>query len=101
MGPVSIEVKWADNWSLKGLTAGLVDQLVGQYLRAVNSNYGIYVVGYKGAKTYWEETETGRRLSFPDLVRHLENTAAAITHSRQGIDDLRVFGINFSVPAVI
>lgn len=99
MGPVSIEVKWADNWPLKDLATGLVDQLVGQYLRAVNSNYGIYIVGYKGQKASWDESETGQRLSFCELIQHLEKMAESLTCSRKDFDGLRVFGLDFSRPA--
>lgn len=97
--PVSVEVKWADNWSVKDLVAGLVDQLVGRYLRAESSNYGIYVIGYKGQKKYWEEWESNCRLSFVDLVRHLGSIANSMVQARCDISGLEVFGIDFSTPA--
>src|SRR5205823_12195825 len=45
---VSIEVKWAHNWSVSELIAGLTTQLADQYLRAHNAKYGIYVLGMIG-----------------------------------------------------
>jgi hypothetical protein len=50
--PVSVEVKWADKWTLAELLERLENQLVGQYLRANNSRYGIYVLGTFGRKGY-------------------------------------------------
>ena len=99
MGPVSIEVKWADHWTLRQVKEGLVDQLVGQYLRASNCNYGIYVLGYKKTKSYWKDSEAGSRLSFHDLVQHLQGIAKAVLTQRDDVNGLKVFGINFSRPS--
>jgi len=98
MRPISIELKWADKWTLNELRLGLLNQLVGQYLRAPNSNYGIYILGYKGKKTWWENQDSGQRLTFPDILKDLREQATAILRDRYDIDGLEVIGINFSEP---
>lgn len=64
---VSIEVKWADNWSLADLLERLQNQLVGQYLRAHNASHGIYVLGNIGNKQYWIDPKDQRHLNFSKL----------------------------------
>jgi hypothetical protein len=98
MGPISIEVKWAHrDWTLTDLEKGLTDQLVGQYLRAPNSNYGIYVLGYFcSQKRYWEERSTGKKLNFADLISHLQNIAKSIVNERTDVGGVEVYGIDFS-----
>ncbi len=99
MGPVSIEVKWADNWSLNQLREGLIDQLVVKYLRAPDSNYGIYVLGYKGNKRkYWKDSERGRRVYFNELAQYLQGIAEAEVEHRNYTIGLKVFSINFQRP---
>jgi len=99
MGPVSIEIKWADNWSFSELKQGLVDQLVGQYLRAHESTYGIYVLGYKKTKEHWIDRESGDRFSFEGLVQHLQEVANEVVKQRDDVNGLKVFGIDFARPA--
>ena len=98
MGPVSIEVKWADNWSLNELKEGLIDQLVGKYLRGPDSNYGIYILGYKGKKNYWVDRKNGRRFSFNELAQYFQEIAEAEERHRDYTIGLRVFGISFQRP---
>jgi hypothetical protein len=98
MAPVSIEVKWADNWSLNELIEGLADQLVGKYLRAPDSNYGIYVLGYKGEKNYWLKGENGQKLAFNELVQHLQDVARGLEKDHKDAICLQVFDINFKKP---
>jgi hypothetical protein len=99
MGPVSIEVKWADHWTVRELEKGLVDQLVGQYLRAPNCNYGIYALGCKKTTSYWKDPEAESQLSFHDLVQHIHGIAKAVLTQRDDVNGLEVFGINFSRPS--
>ena len=50
-GPVPIELKIVDNnWSGAKLVERLHNQLCGQYLRDVRSNYGIFMLVYRGEK---------------------------------------------------
>ena len=99
MSPVSVEVKWADNWTLAELRDGLEQQLVGKYLRAVHSNYGVYVVGYKGEKKRWVG-ET-RRLGFRDVIEEIEKAAEWLVRTREDVLRLQVVGIDFSPPMPI
>lgn len=98
IAPVSIEVKWADNWSLNELIEGLSNQLVGKYLRSPDSNYGIYVLGYKGQKGYWSNGESGRKLKFDELVQRLKEAARGLERDHKDAISLQVFGINFEKP---
>ncbi|MGA2518982.1 MAG: hypothetical protein ABSG44_20875 [Thermodesulfobacteriota bacterium] len=98
IAPVSIEVKWADNWSLNDLIGGLTDQLVGKYLRAPDSNYGIYVLGYKGEKNYWLKGENGQKLTFNELVQHVQEAAKVLERDHKDTICLQAFGINFKKP---
>jgi hypothetical protein len=98
MRPVSIEVKWADNWSIRELRQGLIDQLVGKYLCAPDSSYGIYVLGYKKIKNYWVDSKNKRRFSFDQLIQHLEEIAEELVRQRNDINALSVYGINFGRP---
>jgi hypothetical protein len=98
MTSVSIEVKWADNWSLNELIEGLADQLVGKYLRSPDSNYGIYVLGYKGEKNYWLKGENGQKLAFNDLVQDLQQKARELEKDYKDAIGLKVIDINFQRP---
>lgn len=98
IAPVSVEVKWADNWSSNELIDGLADQLVGKYLRAPDSNYGIYVLGYKGEKQYWLKGESGQKLAFNDLVQDLQQKARELEKDYKDAIGLRVIDMNFRRP---
>jgi hypothetical protein len=97
-GPVSIEVKWADNWTLPQLLERLENQLVGQYLRAHNSRYGIYFLGFIGKKQYWEEPTTGKGLTFEEVVNIVRQRAIFLMQSNPKILGLEVVSIDFRQP---
>jgi hypothetical protein len=44
--------KWADRWSAAELLERLENQLVGDYLRAHDSRFGIFFIGYHGERAY-------------------------------------------------
>jgi len=94
--PVSIEVKWADNWTLPKLLERLENQLVGQYLRAERSKYGVYVLGTDGRKGHWEVS--GGKLTFGEVLEMVVRRADELKASRYDIADLRVVAIDFSRP---
>lgn len=94
-GPVSIEIKWADNWTLVQLLERLETQLVGQYLRAHNSRYGIYFLGFNGKKTYWKEPTTGRYLSFDRVVDVVKSRAMLLMQADPMICGLEVVSVDF------
>ena len=95
--PVSIELKWADNWTLDELLERLENQLVGQYLRAHNSRYGIYVLATDGRKGHWESPDGN--LNFNQVIGRVARRAEELKRTRPGIGDLRVVSIDFRVPA--
>jgi hypothetical protein len=102
INPVSIELKWADKWSLNELEDSLKDQLIGKYLRSPNSNYGIFVIGKKPkgteSKQYWVNMKDGQRMTFGQLVDYLNNVVSDIIMQKKDVDGVRVIGINFEKP---
>jgi hypothetical protein len=96
VGVVPIEVKWADSWTGSELFERLENQLVGQYLRAHDVHYGIYLLGFKGTKEQWEHPTGGRRISFAQLIETLQAHAKELVRGRTDIHGLLVIGIDFS-----
>ena len=92
--PVSVEVKWANKWTLRELLDGLEVQLVGQYLRAHDSRFGVYFVGTTGPKRRWEDSDGGARLSFGQVIAKLEARAKEIT-ARDDVRHVSVVGVDF------
>jgi hypothetical protein len=95
---VSVEVKWAEHWSVTQLATGLETQLADQYLRAHNATYGIYLLGMIGDKQYWENPSDRSHLSFQQLVDFLCEEATKLVTARPDIEDIRVVGIDFRTP---
>jgi hypothetical protein len=95
--PVSIEIKWADQWTIDELLAGLETQLVGQYLRANNSQYGIYVLGMDTRKKHWQHNTRGN-LMFDEVRALIEERARELTAIRGDIADVRVVAVDFRPP---
>lgn len=97
LGPVSVEVKWANRWTGPQLLERLEHQLVGQYMRAKKARFGIYVVGRIGNQRYW--VLDGRRITFDVLISTLQKRAQKIIHDQPSVKGLRVVGIDFVHPA--
>jgi hypothetical protein len=95
--PVSLEIKWADQWTIDELLAGLETQLVGQYLRAHNSRYGIYVLGMDTRKRHWQHLTRGD-LTFDQVRGLIEHRARELTATRGDIADVRVVTVDFRPP---
>ena len=94
LSPVSIEIKWAHKWTVTDLEDGLKNQLVGQYLRAVDSTHGIYLlVNAKSGRT-WKLM--AKKLDFNGLLQHLQILAKKIEREREGVDRLEVIGIDLT-----
>ena len=96
--PVAIELKWADNWALPVLLERLENQLIGQYLRAHNSRYGIYVLGTDGRKGHWEDPN-GRHIRFEEVMQIIVHRARELADTRCDVAGLCVVGIDFRVPS--
>ena len=97
-GPVSIEVKWADNWTLPELLERLENQLVGQYLRAHNSKFGIFLLGFIGKKQHWEDPATNEKLAFHEVVEIVKQRALSLMRTNPKIAGLEVVSIDFCEP---
>ena len=98
--PVSVEVKWADRWTLKQLLERLENQLVGQYLRSHNTRFGVYalgMIGYKDRK-HWKDPNTGGLLTFQQVLEIIERRAKALVTERSDVEDIAVIGIDFRPP---
>jgi len=94
--PVPIELKVADNWSGTVLLERLQNQLCGQYLRDVRSNYGIFLLTYCGGKAHWKHPKTEEMLDFPGLVQALQEKSDRIAASSSMIDSIEVVGIDLT-----
>lgn len=76
---VAMEIKVAESWSLKELDDALEVQLCGRYLRASGGRYGVLLLVHKeGRPTGWEDTTTGKYLSFAEVVARLSARTAFI-----------------------
>lgn len=73
-----VEVKIADNWNVLELERALRNQLVGQYLRDAACKAGCLLLTYHGAKAYWKHPISGVRLSFSEVVCHLNEIGQTI-----------------------
>ena len=101
LGPVSIEVKWTERWTLPKLLERLENQLVGQYLRAHDSQYGIYVLGTIEPKNHWVQPiqgKEGKNLTFEEVVKAVTEYARNLVKTRVDIGDLEVISIDFREP---
>lgn len=96
-GTISVELKWAENWTYKELIERLENQLVGQYLRAHNARYGIFLLGYIGRQSFWKGPDGGNK-NFADLVESIRSHAARLKKSRPDIEGVEVIGIDFVPP---
>ena len=94
--PVAVELKIADKWAHSQLVERLRNQLVGQYLRDVRSNFAIFLLVWRGKKKPWKDSKTGQRLSFGELVERLQFEARSILRDRQDLDDISVVGIDLT-----
>lgn len=93
-GRVGTEVKPTDRYSFSQLQRALKNQLVGQYLKDVNSRHGILLLANL-KKRHWVPRDRSGRLSFPALVAGLNSEAARLVDRDNGIDSVSVIGIDF------
>lgn len=93
--PVPVELKLADNWSGPDLPERLEVQLCGDYLRDDRSSLGVFVLVYRGEKTFWE-LEPGKRVDFDGLVAALEAHWVRISPNHPQADGVAVIGIDLT-----
>ncbi len=94
--PVSIEVKWAERWTLSELLERLENQLVGQYLRAHDSRHGVYFLGMVQPQHRWRDPTTGGNLlSFQEVVEIVRSRARELEAARADVDAVEVVSVDF------
>ncbi|WP_372397758.1 hypothetical protein ABMY26_27605 [Azospirillum sp. HJ39] len=99
VGVVSIEIKPLDSgrYSVAELKDTLETQLVGQYMRAVDSRHGILLLCMIESRRWEIENPDGtinRFAGLPDLLRVLNDAAVGLVARRPDIDGLTVIGID-------
>lgn len=95
LDPVTIEVKWAHDWSYKELEEALHKQLVGQYMKANSSRHGILAIATYDAKRQWHPPGAPM-IDFRQLLETLKKQANTVLKSRADIDGLEIVGIDFN-----
>ena len=99
MAAVPIELKCAYRWTGRELFERLENQLVGQYLRPHDAQYGVYLLVFKsGEQSTWKHPGNGRKLSFQALADALQVRADEIVADRNDLYNISVVGIDFSEP---
>jgi len=96
--PVSVEIKWADNWTVPELLEGLENQLLGQYLRSDNCRYGVYLLGMIGRKQHWEAPETKTPLSFQQVLDLIRARVKELMAGSPHVQAVEVVAIDFRPP---
>ncbi|WP_437950246.1 hypothetical protein WME98_05060 [Sorangium sp. So ce296] len=97
LGPISIEVKIADCWSLTALETALEKQLVGQYMRDAAAQHGVLVLVSSRNKKEWGSAPN-QVPKFDALVHCLIARAEDLRSQRSDIENLAVIGIDFHEP---
>jgi hypothetical protein len=101
VGAVPEEVKMANlsHWSADKLLERLEVQLVGQYLRASDINYGVYVIGNTDPGRWWKRPGDVAVIDFAGLISLLEARARElIAQHSESVHGLSVVGIDFTDP---
>jgi hypothetical protein len=97
---IPVEIKWADasSWSAKKLLERLEVQLVGQYLRAENVHFGVFLVARIDRARAWNHPRDNRRIDYEDLIKLLNEKARELEHL-PGIHGILVVGVDFTIPS--
>ncbi len=85
-----------DNWTGPKLFERLENQLCGDYLRDKRSNRGIFLLVYRGEKTFWNIPNGSSKASFLKLVEALEAHWKKISPNYPGIEQIVVIGIDLT-----
>lgn len=100
-GKVCIEIKPVSrekSYSAMSLTDTLETQIVGQYLRGLNSQHGVLVL-FRLDDKEWEVPGLGRREPFATLVAYLQGQANRIKGLSGNVQALDVFAIDCTSPS--
>lgn len=97
----AIEVKIADKrWTIADFERALRNQLVGQYLRHKICKAGCLLLTYDGSKKYWQRPKKRGRMSFQDLLNHLNKIAQRKMKKSDHEYRLSVFGLDLTDPVL-
>lgn len=96
-GHIQIEVKLASmaNRTAASLESDLEHQLLGQYMRDPDSNFGIFAVGLAQGRNSWRHPHYNEELTFPALIEHLLRRAAELESATGRAKRIEVIGIDF------
>lgn len=95
-GNVCVEIKPLDatrRYSAATLVDTLRTQIVGQYLKRLNSTHGILVL-FRLDKKAWKIPGKSKPQAFHDLVAYLQGKADSVRHDHPEVNALRIFGID-------
>ena len=87
------------DWSPRQLEKALCNQLAQDYLKPSTRRHGVLVVTHHGQRT-WRDPQSNESMTFNDLMKWLEKTAATLTENDSGPIEVRCFGIDASSPAL-
>jgi hypothetical protein len=94
LGPVVTEVKIAEKCTGPQLEATISEQLVGRYMRARGSRFGILLIFSLGDRKERWQTRDSRRLGFRDFVTYLTEVARDVEGTSDQVDGLHVVAID-------
>lgn len=98
-GPVTIEIKIAERWKLDQLRDALKRQLVGTYMRAHDSRFGIFLVCSSGPPLH-EVHGSKDGVPLDQVLATLRAEAELLRQSNSAIRGLEVVGIDFHPPPI-
>lgn len=97
--PIEVKLANLNHWPLHKLLERLENQLIGQYLRAENVRYGVYVLGNVHPKRRWQDVGSGAMIDFQTLVQRVTDRARNLENeNRLGVNGIAVIGVDFSDP---
>ncbi|TDB67850.1 NACHT domain-containing protein [Arundinibacter roseus] len=95
--PVPVELKLADNnWGGVKLFERLENQLCGDYLRDGRSNFGIFILVYRGEQKGWNIPNGKSRATFSELVEALQGHWETISYKFPKVEQISVIGIDLT-----
>jgi hypothetical protein len=95
---VAIEIKIADDMTVRELEDALSSQLCGQYLRGKGGRHGILLVVYQHARpTGWRDPSTGEMLGFDAVIEYLNKKGRAIAGAASDAPQPAIAVLNVSL----
>lgn len=92
-GPITIEVKIAQRWTLKELEDALEQQLVALYMKTNKSAYGILMVASSGPGPVCKNSSISATLA--EVIDHLRHHAEGVKARNVGVLELAVLAVDF------